>query len=575
MSWRCRDEGLPAMLKQAPLFLLLGVVLLGPVVLRPQQSGTRPAAGDRALVLITPHNESIRYEFGHAFEEHYLRKTGQRVRLDWRTPGGTSEIGRYVASEYLAAFQHHWTHQLGRPWSSAVAGSFDSAKLVLDDTPADDTPEQQARRAFLASNVGCKLDLFFGGGAFDFEQQAKAGRIIDSGFVREHPELFHDGAIPRTVSGEPYWDAQGRWIGCVVSSFGIVYNVDSLRRLGIEQPPTQWADLGDPRYFHQLAIANPTQSSSVNKAFEMLIQQQISKAAVAEPQRRAEEQVRNLYDSGEIVNRRVFSDGKLAPEDEQRAVAVGWTHAMQLLMKIGANARYFTDASTKISLDVEAGEAAAGMTIDFYGRFQSEAVRKPDGSSRLQYASVVGGSSVGVDPIGLFRGAPNADVAREFIVWIMSREAQQLWNWKVGAPGGPRKYALRRLPILPELYAPKFASLRSDPEVNPYELARTFTYHEAWTSRLFRPIAFIFRVMCIDPHDELTDAWRALIAAGFPPEATAAFSQVAAVDYAAASGSIHEALGGDKIKEVQLAKQLADGFRAQYRRAAALARNGR
>ena len=58
---------------------------------------------------------------------------------------------------------------------------------------------------------------------------------------------------------------------------------------------------------------------------------------------------------------------------------------MQLLMKIGANARYFTDASTKIALDVEAGEAAAGMTIDFYGRFQSEAVRKPDGSSRLQY----------------------------------------------------------------------------------------------------------------------------------------------------------------------------------------------
>ena len=29
------------------------------------------------------------------------------------------------------------------------------------------------------------------------------------------------------------------------------------------------------------------------------------------------------------------------------------------------------------------------------------------------------------------------------------------------------------------------------------------------------------RVMCIDTHDELTAAWRALIAAGFPPEATA------------------------------------------------------
>ena len=111
--------------------------------------------------------------------------------------------------------------------------------------------------------------------------------------------------------------------------------------------------------------------------------------------------------------------------------------------------------------------------------------------------------------------------------------------------------------------------------MNPYELARTFTYHEAWTGRLFRPIAFIFRVMCVDPHNELTDAWHALIAANFPPQATAVFSDVSAVDYAAASGSIREALSGDKIKEVQLAKDLADRFRAQYQRAAELARAGR
>lgn len=537
------------MMKQAPLFILLAIVLIGPIVLRPKQpAASKSAAEERALVIITPHNESIRYEFSRGFEDHYLKKTGQRVRLDWRTPGGTSEIGRYIASEYLAAFQDHWTHKLRKPWSGGVAASFDNPKIGLDDTPADDAIEQQARRAFLASNVSCKLDLFFGGGSFDFEQQAKAGRLIDSGFVREHPELFNDNVIPRTVSGEPYWDPEGRWIGNVVSSFGIVHNVDSLRRLGIDKPPTQWADLANPRLLHQIALANPTQSSSVNKSIEMLIQQQML-FAVAE--------------------------AGTAPEGEKAAVAAGWTRAMQLLMKIAANARYFTDTSTKIALDVEAGEAAAGMTIDFYGRFQSEAVRKPDGSSRLQYSNVVGGSSVGVDPIGLFRGAPNADVAKEFIAFVMSVEGQKLWNWKVGTPGGPRKYALRRLSVLPALYAPEFKPLRSDPEVNPYELARTFTYHDAWTGKLFRPIAFIFRVMCIDPHDELTEAWDALIDAGFPPDAMAAFGEVSRVDYTAASGSIRDALGGDKIKEVQLAKELADHFRTQYRRATELARQAR
>ena len=79
--------------------------------------------------------------------------------------------------------------------------------------------------------------------------------------------------------------------------------------------------------------------------------------------------------------------------------------------------------------------------------------------------------------------------------------------------------------------------------------------------------------MCIDSHDELKEAWSALSAAGFPPEAMAVFEDVSAVNYATASGRIKESLG-DKIKEVQLAKELADGFRAQYRRAAEMARKG-
>ncbi len=526
------------MARQLPLLLALAAVLLGPIVLRPKQPGG-PQAGERALVIITPHNESIRSEFGRAFEAQHLAWTGQRVRVDWRTPGGTSEIGRYVASEYLASFQNYWTHTLHRPWSKVVESSFDNPRVSPAVSPSEDTSPQQARRAFLDSPVGCKIDLFFGGGAYDFDQQARAGRLVDCGFVREHPELFNDRVIPQTVSGEQFWEPKGRWIGTVISSFGICYNPDALARLGIAQPPTRWSDLADPRYARHIALANPTQSASVNRSFEMLIQQQIQEMGAGREQ---------------------------SPEESRVAVAEGWARAQRMLMKIGANARYFTDSSTKIALDVEAGEAAAGMTIDFYGRFQSEAVRKADGSSRIQYANAAGGTSVSVDPIGQFRGAPNADVARAFIAFVMSPEGQKLWNWKVGSPGGPQRYALRRLPILPSLYAPEFKPLRSDPEVAPYDLAKSFAYHGAWTGPLFRPIAFVFRVMCIDPHDELKNAWSALRAAGFPPGAMAIFEDVSAVDYAAASGQIREALSGDKIKEVKLAKELADHFRAQYRR---------
>jgi len=555
------------MLKHAPLLALLAAILFAPILLRPKEQITADANAE-TVVIVAPHNEAIRYEFSRAFEAWRLARTGRRARVEWRTPGGTSEIARYVASEYFASFQEYWTGRLGRPWSKVVESSFDNSKISPAASAAMDSEAQAARRAFLDSDVGCRIDLFFGGGSFDFEQQAKAGRLVDCGYVAAHPELFNDQGIPRIVSGEPYWDPKGRWIGTVVSSFGICYNTDALSRLGVARLPSRWSDLGDPVYAHEIALANPTQSSSVNKAFEMLIQQQIQEALNGPSSDQSDQSDRSDRTRG-IPNAAPPAN----TAQNAQAIAEGWERAMRLLMKIGANARYFTDASAKIALDVESGEAAAGMTIDFFGRYQSEAVRRPDGSSRLQYVNAAGGTSVGVDPIGLFRGAPHREIARSFIDFVLSPEGQKLWNWKVGAPGGPHRYALRRLPILAALYAPDLRQYRSDPDVDPYALARTFTYHAEWTASLFRPIAFIVRVMCVDSHDELTAAWRELRAAGFPPQAMATFEDVRVVSYSAASQEIRQALVGDKIQEVKLAKQLADRFRNQYDLAAQQARN--
>lgn len=485
------------------------LVLIGPLVLRQKQA--LPSGAAQTLVIISPHNEAIRYEFARAFDEYWFRKHGEHVYVDWRTPGGTTEIARYLDSE------------------------------------------------FFNSKTGCGIDLFFGGGSFDFIRQANEGHLVDSGVIAAHPELFNDKVIPQTLGGEPYWDPQGRWIGACLSSFGICYNTDLLRLLKIEKPPAQWSDLADPRYFGEIALADPNQSGSVGKAFEMLIQQQMHLSVSKPP--------------GNSVP--ALPETRPRPIAEiNAAVAQGWTNAMQLIQKISANSRYFTDSAAKIPFDVEEGNAAAGMCIDFYGRFQSEFVRKPDGASRMQYITPEGGSSVGVDPIGMLRGAPHPELAREFIEFVLSPEGQKLWDWKVGAPGGPAKYALRRLPILPSLYAPEYDPFRSDPGVNPYEQAGAFVYHDQWTSPLFRSISFVVRVMCIDPHDEQCAAWRALIAANFPPQATAAFLDVSKVDYAAASGPIRKALASP-VEETKLARTLDESFAAQYRRAAELAREGK
>jgi hypothetical protein len=216
------------------------------------------------------------------------------------------------------------------------------------------------------------------------------------------------------------------------------------------------------------------------------------------------------------------------------------------------------------------------MCIDFYGRFQSEAVRLSNGDSRLQYFTPKGGSSVGVDPIGMLRGAPHPDLASAFIEFVLSTEGQKLWNFRVGTPGGPERYALRRLPLRKELYGVEYAGFRSDPEVDPYVDAKDFTYQEAWTGPVFRPLTFIIRVMCLDTHAELAAAWRALIEAGFPPEAMREFANLSSVGLADARGEINDALrSADRIYEVRLAKQLSERFRAQYRETIRLAREGK
>ncbi|HEX9294699.1 MAG TPA: extracellular solute-binding protein [Polyangiaceae bacterium] len=528
--------------------LALGAVLVLPFLLRPT-ANLLDREGE-PLAIVTPHNEPIRYEFARAFRAHMQGK-GRAVRIDWRVPGGSNEITRFLASEYAVSFERYWKTHAGLPWTSRVAAAFASPAMQPNEEGPDEHHERLARRMFLGSDAGIGIDLFFGGGTQDSILHAAAGRLVDSGIVRSHPELFHDAGIPEKVGGEPYWDKDGRWVGACLSGYGICYNRDSLTRLGIEQVPSSWADLADPIYFGQIALADPSKSGSSAKAFEMVIQQQMN-ARAAE----------------------LASEGAAMVDLESRAPAEGWDRAMRLIRRISANARYFSDSAPKIPLDVAVGDAAAGMCLDFYGRFQSEASSTGAGT-RLGFITPAGGTSMNADPIGLLRGAPHRELALEFLEFVLSPEGQKLWNFKVGTPGGPERYALRRLPILPELYAAAYEPLRSDPTEQPYEQARSFTYHESWTGALYRTIAFVVRVMCVDVHDDLGRAYRALSANGFPPHATALFDDVAVVDYAAAKSRIRSALTSpNPVDEVVLANELLDGFRSQYRRVAELAREG-
>ncbi|NNC89933.1 MAG: extracellular solute-binding protein [Akkermansiaceae bacterium] len=485
--------------KYAAILVPMTVVVAAPLVLR-EEGDTGAAGADVRLEVISPHNETIRREFGEAFAAWWKEKSGERVYVNWRTPGGTSEIKRVLDSAYEAA----------------AAGGRD----------------------------GIGIDLFFGGGEYDFSKQASLGRFEKLRVFESRKELFESGVIPATMSGERYYDPEHTWVGVCLSSFGICYNTDLVNARGLV-PPSRWEDLGTPEYYRGIALADPTKSGSVAKAFEMLVQEQMQAVAKTGAGR----------------------------DDVMEA---GWKAGLNLIQRIGANARYFTDSASKIPHDVAQGNAVAGMCIDFYGRSFNESLKEEDGTSRLEFITPVGGSSISVDPVAVLRGAPHPELAQEFVEFLLTKRGQMIWNARVGADPGPHHRALRRLPIRRDLYEGETLAMMVDRDAMPYEAAGEFVYDGALTGHLFTALRTIVRVMCIDSHHELKAGWEALIEAGFPEKATSTFFHVGAVSYERTGTVIREALKSeDKVAAARLLNQLGRTFRANYREAARLAREGR
>lgn len=540
-------------IKSIGLLILIAAVVGLPFLVQREEKTI--GNSDDVLVVITPHNEAIRFEFENAFRNWYRERTGRTVDVDWRVIGGTSEIVRYLGSEYENAFRNYWTNDLRREWTPSVRRGFDDRKMDLSQPDADRGEAEIARRAFLESNVSIGIDVFFGGGSYEFIRQAGMGTLVPWRSGEALEQRFPPEVFPQVFAGEVFRDPEARWIGAVLSSFGIIYNVDSLERLGIERAPTGWADLGDPRLVGQVALADPTKSGSITKAFEMIVQDQMDERVDA-----------------------LVAEGTSPEEAEAIGVPEGWMEAMKLIQRICANARYFTDSATKGPADVASGDCAVGMSIDFYGRFQSEIIEKRGGGDRLRYVTPEGASTLSADPIAILRGAPHPEVADLFLEFVLSEDGQRLWGYRVGEEGGPVEYALRRSPALRTIYEGESRLKLSEPEVNPYTQARDFVYRPEWTGRLFTPLRFVIRVAFIDPRDEMVSAWKAIIAArnrgdeALARRAEEVFSNLHLLGFERVEGEIAGVLrSGDKIEEVRLARVMADAFRSQYEEARKIA----
>jgi len=397
------------------LVLVVGV----PFILQPRTAADEAGGTGGRLIIYSPHNEQIRYEFSTAFNAWRIEQGKKPVEFDWRS-GGTSALRKQV----LAAFT-----------GLAENGNEDN---------------------------GIGADLFFGGGEYD-HGQLKRGITIARGDEKVGisatvplpiPDDLLREAFPDPMIGDAaLYDSDMYWVGVAMSAFGIVYNKDALDMIGLPEPTT-WADLTDPRYRGWIALADPAHSGSIMVTYEAIVRR------------------------------------------------MGWTQGWATLREAFANARYFTASSSKVPVDVSSGEAAAGMCIDFYGRFQAGAV----GDDRVGYVDPAYMTAINADPISMLRGAESPELAMEFIMWTLTQEAQRLWQRKLTTPDAPEQYQLRRLPIRSDMYTPDEMTHWTD-QVNPFEIARPFPegirgYHSS--------VGMLAHAMAIDIHHDLIQAWEAI-----------------------------------------------------------------
>ena len=545
-----------ASVKNSVILAAAALVVALPFIFQRRKSDGDWRPGDPVLVVVSPHFAAIRDEFGAAFSDWHREKYGQPARIDWRAIGGTTEIMRYLASEYASAFRAWWRqtgHELPRAGGEVIFDKY----FVPDVPPETDDPEERqdwerrnaAWKAFRASDnpaeVHCGIDVFFGGGTYDHGVAARQGITVVPWEAGEEPEgLLTDSAgnlqLLPGLGGEswrtPYYYT------AVLATFGICYNPDRLRDLGIANEPKTWRDLVDFAYFGQIGVTDPTKSGSIAKAFETIIHSECHRVV-----REAGYSLDDVRRFEAAIAKAKLPPGQVpdgVPAAYQEAVERGWISGVNTVRLIGANARYFTDGAGKVSIDTASGDTAAGISIDFYSRVQAEVTRSADGVERLKYITPFGGSSGGGDPISLLRGAPHRELGRRLMEFVLSTDGQKLWNYRPGEPGGPRKHALRRLPVRREFYAsddPAQAAVAAeharhtsdpltDPSVDVFKLSGAFEYVPRWTSSHFSFFRILVRSMCMDAGEELRAAWKAVNAAeAAGADASAARAQLLAL----------------------------------------------
>ncbi|MGJ7543124.1 ABC transporter substrate-binding protein [Variovorax sp. LT1R16] len=255
------------------------------------------------------------------------------------------------------------------------------------------------KKAFEAANAGVKIEVLNKNttASIAYIKELPAGQRPDVMWASA-PDAFEVLArdklltaapevknphVPAKIGNYPINDPKGLYYGQALAGYGMMWNTRYLQANKLPVP-REWRDLAKPEYFGHVAISSPSRSGTTHLTVETLLQ-------------------------GE-----------------------GWERGWTQLLEIMGNCAAVTDRSFGVPDGVNSGQYGIGMVIDFFGL----AGKYSGFPVEFAYPSM---TAVVPANIGLVTGAKNADEAKKFIAFTLSKEGQQLlFDPKIS-----------RLPVLP------------------------------------------------------------------------------------------------------------------------------
>lgn len=211
--------------------------------------------------------------------------------------------------------------------------------------------------------VGQRPDVMWASAPDAFEVLAR------DKLLQTAPEVKNPQA-PAKIGNYPLNDPQGLYYGQALAGYGLMWNTRYMQANKVPAPK-EWADLVRPDYFGHVAMSSPSRSGTTHLTVETILQ-------------------------GE-----------------------GWEKGWSQMLQIAGNCAAVTDRSFAVPDGVNSGQYGVGLVIDFFG-LAGKASGFP---VEFHYPSV---TAVVPANIALVAGAKNAEEAKKFMAFTLSREGQEL-----------------------------------------------------------------------------------------------------------------------------------------------------